>query len=368
MNPFHYGKIVYGPDFCSREEEKKIKEAFNQGKMILINGKPKVGKTSLVYQALRNIPGYALIHVDFKLIETLADVEKRIVSALIAEEVKTVPFKDVLVRYQKYNPSIKVDPTTNDISFSVPTRSGVTSNSIVDLLKNFMRERESIVPIFFMDNIQGVMSLEDKEFLPVLMEYITSTRKIRYVIVESRDLFDDKKTVINEFSNENAEILYLNPLPLEKYQEYMSSRFTNEGCSLTQDLLTKFETVSGALTGDRQHLAYSLWEVRGEEKSLDTVFISKALNNIFDKHKEFFDVVFEELTPLQRKILRIMSSEFDAKIYSRSFIEQVGPVAGNTIVKTVQALVKRRIVYKEGPYYRFANPFFREWINLTFNV
>ena len=367
MNPFHYGKIVYGDDFCPRVEEQKLKEAFESGKIILINGKPKVGKTSLVKQVLRNFGSYSLIHVDLKLIETLADVEKKIVLSLIESEVKTTPFKEVLVKYQKFSPSIKVDSSTDDISFSVPTRAGVTSESIIDLLKNFMKESNGKTPILFLDNIQGIMSLEDKEFLPVLMEYISQTRKIRYVIVESKDLFDEKRTVIAEFANENVESIYLGPIPLGDYQNYMQARFSNAGCSVKEDVLVKFEAISGSLTGDRQHLAYSLFEVRGEANNLDVVHLSKALHNIFDKHKEFFDVIFEELTPLQRKVLKIMSSSMDSKIYSRPFVEQVGPVASNTIIKVVQALVKRRIVYKEGPYYRFSNPFFREWINMTFN-
>lgn len=367
MNPFHYGKIVYGDDFCPRAEEHKLKQAFESGKIVLINGKPKVGKTSLVKQVLRNFGSYSLIHVDLKLIESLADVEKKIVLALIESEVKSTPFKDVLVKYQKFSPSIKVDSSTDDISFSIPVRSGVTSQSIIDLLKNFMKETNGKTPVLFLDNVQGLLSLEDQEFLPVLMEYISQTRKIRYIIVESKDLFDEKKTIINEFANDNVETMYLDAIPLQDYRNYMLARFTAVGCSLKDDLLNKFDGISGTLTGDRQHLSYSLFEIRGEAQQLDTVHLSKALHNIFDKHKEFFDVIFEELTPLQRKILKIMSSDVDSKIYSRSFVDQVGPVASNTIVKVVQALVKRRIVYKEGPYYRFANPYFREWINSTFN-
>jgi AAA+ ATPase superfamily predicted ATPase len=179
LNPFHYGKIVFGSDFCPRAEEAQFREGFENNKIILLTGKPKIGKTSLVKHVISQYPQTNfLVHVDLKLIESLADVERRLVLSLIESEVQTTPFKQVLIKYQKYNPSIKVDATNDDISFSVPTRTGVTSFAVIDLLRNFLKENNGKYPVLFLDNIQGLLSLEDKEFITMLSEYISSTRKL----------------------------------------------------------------------------------------------------------------------------------------------------------------------------------------------
>lgn len=371
MNPFPYGKIVSGKDFCPRTEEALVRQSLENNKIILINGKPKVGKTSLVKQVLSGFTSTNFfVNVDLNIIDSLGEVERRIVLALMQADVQTMPFKEVLIKYQKYSPSIKVDDTNDDISFSVPLRTGVSSVAVIDLLKTFLKEKDGKYPILFLDNIQGLFALEEQtEFIPILAEFIGSTRKIRYILVETVDLYSEKKkSLLADFSNDYTQSVFIDPLPETKYSDFLKEKFLESANVVLKDeVISKLISTAGPLTMDRQHLAYALWEVKGEEKSLETTHLTKALKSVFDKYKEFFDVIFEELTPLQRKILKLLAKEKDAKIYSKNFTDKVGPVAGNTIVKTIQALVKRRIIYKEGPYYRFSNPFFREWINRLFN-
>jgi hypothetical protein len=185
---------------------------------------------------------------------------------------------------------------------------------------------------------------------------------------ESVDLFSEtKKSLLTDFANENSLSVFLDPIPEDKYISFVKEKFAEQSIVLKEDVFPKIASTAGRVTGDRQHFMYSLWEIKGDSQTIDTVHVSKALKNIFDKYKEFFDVMFEELTPLQRKILKLLAEDKESKIYSRQFSDRVGPVANNTIIKVVQALVKRRIIYKEGPYYIFSSPFFREWINQNFN-
>ncbi len=371
MNPFQYGKVVTGKDFCPRAEEALVRSALEDNKIVLINGKPKVGKTSLVRQVLKDFNSTNfVVNVDLNIIDSLGEIERRIVLALMESDVQTMPFKEVLIKYQKYNPSIKVDDTNDDINFSVPLRTGVSSTAIVDVLHTFLKEKDGKYPVLVLDNIQGLFALEEqKEFIPILVDFIGSTRKVRYVLVETVDLYSEKKkSILVDFTNEYTHSVFVDPLPEDKYKAFLTAKFLETAnVTLKEEVLPKLLSTAGALTMDRQHLAYALWEVKGEESSLDSLHLNKALRSIFDKYKEFFDVIFEELTPLQRKILKLLAKDKDAKIYSKGFTDKVGPVAGNTIIKTIQALVKRRLIYKDGPYYRFSNPFFREWINRFFN-
>ncbi|MGH9376924.1 MAG: ATP-binding protein, partial [Terriglobia bacterium] len=66
-NPFHYGGMVSGPAFCNRVRElAELRQATESGEKLFIYSERRMGKTSLVMHALRNLPkkDYAAAYVD----------------------------------------------------------------------------------------------------------------------------------------------------------------------------------------------------------------------------------------------------------------------------------------------------------------
>src|SRR5471030_254143 len=82
-NPFHFGKAVSGADFCPRPKL----EAVLRGKLravqnTLVQGDRRMGKTSLIRRAARNLPGYREIYVDLFGVRTIDAVVKRFATAI----------------------------------------------------------------------------------------------------------------------------------------------------------------------------------------------------------------------------------------------------------------------------------------------
>ena len=58
MNPFKYGSIVLGSDFCGRKDLLcQITGHMNASQNIVVLGERRIGKSSLIYEAVRKIKG-----------------------------------------------------------------------------------------------------------------------------------------------------------------------------------------------------------------------------------------------------------------------------------------------------------------------
>ena len=73
MNPFKYGTIVSGEDFCGRKTLlQQLIGAIESSQRIVLLGERRVGKSSAVYEAVLRCNGGRLLHD-----ETLEKVPKK---------------------------------------------------------------------------------------------------------------------------------------------------------------------------------------------------------------------------------------------------------------------------------------------------
>src|SRR5438445_370327 len=67
MNPFTYGGIVEGKDFCNRVREfEEISRSMKNGERLFVYAERRTGKTSLVLRAAKSLPSsfYLPIYID----------------------------------------------------------------------------------------------------------------------------------------------------------------------------------------------------------------------------------------------------------------------------------------------------------------
>ncbi len=84
MNPFKYGSIVLGKDFCGREGLlKQISNHIKAFQNIAVFGERRVGKSSLVYEAVRRLRGTDLLYMDLLGIKSVDALCKRMLRAIV---------------------------------------------------------------------------------------------------------------------------------------------------------------------------------------------------------------------------------------------------------------------------------------------
>ena len=81
MNPFKYGCIVNGDFFCPRPVlERELRRLIESGQNVVVQGERRMGKTSLVREAVGQIRGERLIYIDLYYIRSLSDFCKRVMN------------------------------------------------------------------------------------------------------------------------------------------------------------------------------------------------------------------------------------------------------------------------------------------------
>ena len=71
MNPFKYGRVVSAENFCPRPNLLKQLTGFiKSGQNVVLQGERRMGKTSLLYETVRQLKRYRLLYVDLLEIKT----------------------------------------------------------------------------------------------------------------------------------------------------------------------------------------------------------------------------------------------------------------------------------------------------------
>jgi AAA+ ATPase superfamily predicted ATPase len=90
MNPFKYGQVVFDKDFCSRPVlEKKLRNYISSAQNVLLEGERRIGKTSLIYEIMRQLKKPRLLYVDNMEIKTVDDFCRRMIKAIVSMEQRT---------------------------------------------------------------------------------------------------------------------------------------------------------------------------------------------------------------------------------------------------------------------------------------
>ena len=85
MNPFKYGCIVNGDFFCQRPVlERELRRLIESGQNVVIQGERRMGKTSLVCEAVRKTHGVKLLYVDLMGVKSVADFCRKVTVAVTA--------------------------------------------------------------------------------------------------------------------------------------------------------------------------------------------------------------------------------------------------------------------------------------------
>lgn len=363
MNPFIFGKPVIREDFAHRSEVEKLTQYIQGNEKVWISGHHKIGKTSLVFNALQHLSAtHYPVYLDCRFLDTAEALETSAIRSVIDAESKFLPSKEVLTRFINYRPVMRLNDLTGDEYFEVSLKN-FKVHRIGECFK-MLRPLQGLKPVLVVDNIQDLFGIKGPDVRNGFLDLLLSLAE-EVLLIESLDL-SNSSAVCKDLLLGKITPLSLQAIEDVNYEAFARTHLALKEISLSQSFFEDSLQIAGPLSQDRQVLFNALFEVSPLKSSLDHSNLSAAVKWIFSKNQESFEQIFLDLTDLQKRVLKLLAQNPESKIYSKEFSDELKVANSNSAVKIIQALSQKRVIYKNGAFYAFFNPFFREWIRQTY--
>jgi len=366
MDPFKYGRIVSGQDFCGRETLlREIIGHIKSSQNIVIQGERRIGKTSVIYEAVRRYKGIRLLYADLLGIKSIDALCRRILKAIVLLEQKAGLFDRIMKTLSYLRPSLSMDPITLMPTITFDASVELKANSIpevLSLIESFYKKKRLVV-VF--DEFQDILNLDDaREALALLRSKIQFQTDIPYVFAGSiRKKMDEIFTHPDSPFFKSAIPITLGPLPYDEFSEFLRKKFAAGKRRINDDLLRKVFEVVYEIPGDIQQFCEALWSVTSDHETIGQNKLKDALELIFAREQKSYENDLSLLTDFQIRCLLAIAREGGGNILSVAFLKSAGVNNPSSVQRAITRMVNLNILYKSKKEHRFVNPFFRAWVN-----
>jgi len=367
MNPFRYGSTVGKEDFCRRPDlENEIKRHIESRQNIHIEGDRRAGKTSLVFEVVRDQKHNMLLHFDFQLVKCMADVRARLMTGLSAASSKTGMFEKLVKNLAHLRPIIGINPATGEPSLSVRAddTDHLDGRSIGELLEFARVTFKSHNPVIFLDEFQDVAKLPEADgLLAIMRSCIQHHHDCTYIYSgSSRSDMDAIFRHPDSPFYKSAIAVPVGPIAREDFIPFLASKFYSGKRTAPTAILEEILDLVVDNPGDVQEVCNCLWDATRTGQTLDRSDVECALGLIFGREIKYFEQVLGDMTSLQKRCLQGLAKCNGQNIYTKAFMIETGVMNTGSITKAVKQLEKRHIISAVGKRFVFASPFLRLWL------
>ncbi len=362
MLPFRMGMRVSGEEFCGRRRELAILREYVRGcGRVYVLGDRRIGKSSLVFEALRTVRGARIVDVDLLGIKTVADLTHRLAAAVIHAQRKPAELLDLLKGLARLRPTIGVDPISNTPTVSFAPGSGdrpETLDEIFALLEPWPRV------VVVLDEFQDILNLpQDDAILARLRGLIQRQDRASFVFCGSlRHKMEDIFTKDDSPLFKSAMRLGVGPLDRAEFRDFLELKFAGGRRKAPPELLDRILDVCQDNPGDVQRFCAALWQVTSYGQTIDEADLAAAWDMVFTMHASEYEVTLRNLSVQQAQVLHALARAEGRSNLSRVFLESTGISLQASAAKALSSLLEKGIIRKEATEYRICDPFLTRWL------
>jgi hypothetical protein len=367
MNPFIYGKIVEKKHFCPRN--KLISElggCIESGQNLVVYGRRRVGKSSLVLNAGQQFPGRLLFLVDLFFTKDAAMFLEYCSNALFSfNHQRKGLLEKGMGALKRVQPKIELDPNTGtpSISFGIARGdNGVLLNTIDDFFGFLGDEfgRDQIIVCF--DEFQSVLKYPDADMLLAKVRGKVQYHSFPYVFTGSdrsglKTIFTDPQSPFYK----SVRPVEVPAIPRVDFQPLLSKKFKEGKRPVLEEVWDRIFELE--IPGDIQQLCAALWESSDLGSKIDAAILEEAYERIFSQEIEGFRSLLGGLTSLQLRVLKFVAKKGANNLYSHDSQQTIGASA-SSIRRSVTALGDKWILVRDHDELYFNNPFLRQFLTM----
>ena len=356
-NPFKFGTVVDGEFFTDREDEiLKISSYLNSENHLILISPRRFGKTSLVRKVVNESERLNLF-LDMQLILSPEDMAAQ----LLKRVYRIYPFQKLknYIKAFRLIPVVNINPVTGEteITFKAGSDELAPLEDVLNLIEKLSEGKRKMIVV--LDEFQEIFRIGSglDRFLRSVMQ---THKNLNYVFLGSsesmiREIFEKKNSPFYRFGS----LMTLGKITPGKFKVFLEDKF--------KDVTDHHEELSEALLSITdchpyytQQLGFTIWEHLVRNDYFAEV-AEKAADEIVRSHDNDYERLWNTMNRTDMIVLTGMSLS-DASPLSDEFSKVYGTGASSTVFSTLQRLVKRGLLIKEGSAYKIDDPFFKRWI------
>ncbi len=365
MNPFKYGQVVSREDFCPRPDYiKQIRGFIESGQNAVLTGERRIGKTSLICEAVQKTKNRRMIYIDLLEVKTSDDLCRRMIRALLSAEKQSSFLTRIMKGLAGLRPSLSIDPISGQPSISLDSRVSLDPDSIESILDLFagMNETGRIVVVF--DEFQDIQNLKDyREALAVLRSRIQFHGDIPYIFAGSIrnrmvEIFTDPESPFFK----SALSMEIGPLQSNRFSRFLKKKFDDGKRIVSPALLKRVIKMFDSVSGDIQEFCCALWDCSSPGDEISEDLFEKAFHLVFARESKTYESLLMQVSAQQLKCLTALARLGGFSPYSREFLSHAGIAQAGSVRMALTKLRWKKILFRKKKEYRFTNPYFKHWL------
>jgi len=368
MNPFRYGCVVAGENFCPRPAlQRQLKELVKSGQNVVVQGPRRMGKTSLVCETVRSVRGMKLLYVDLFCVRTVGEFCRRVVVAASKCGRGRTFLDRVAALVRGLRPVFTVDRDTGAPTITVDVKAAHDASSVEEVMDMIAKVAKDVRLCVVFDEFQDVLDIPDADVIIArLRAQIQFLSEIPFVFLGSirnsmHEIFDSPKSPFFK----SAIGFDVDRIDRGDFGEFLVSRFAEGERELPREMAGRIIDLADGISGDVQELSETTWLETRPGARIGSADVAKGLRAVFAREHRSFAAMKSRLTTVQLAVLCGLAEDERAKVFSGGFLEQNGIRNVGSVTKALKRLVDDEYVFDYEGEYRFENPFFRAWLRET---
>lgn len=365
MNPFKYGRVVSGDNYCPRPGlAAQFQKLVAAGRNVVVQGERRMGKTSFVCESVRAMTGARLLYVDLFCVKTLSEFCRRAAVAL-AETSQQESFLRRLVKgLASLRPQLALDPASGSPTLTLDLKAANSVSSVEEVMAMVADCGQDGKLCVVFDEFQDLLDVPGADaLLARLRAKIQFMEKTAVVFLGSvRNRMDEVFSSPGSPFYKSAAAFSVGAIPPEDFVPFLIGRFAAGRRRVDAATVASIVQLADGVSGDAQELCETAWLATEDGAAIDEAAVRAGLETVFSREMQTFAALTGKLTATQTAVLRGLAADGQAKVYGGDFLEKAGIKNVGTVTRALKRLVDDNLLYEYDGRWRFCNPFLREWL------
>ncbi len=371
-NPFEYGNVVEEGSFCNRKEElEKLKRVFENSERLFLYSERRLGKTSLIKVALRNLSKnkYTAVYVD--LWSTNSEGEFALALAKSITESSTTATTKLLGLAKSVFGFLRPAVTTDEegkpqVVFGV-NKEDLTAPALDEVLKsipNVAKQTKKRL-IIVLDEFQQIAEYKSDTAERRLRSAIQHHQEIAYVFLGS------KKQLIQKMFLDKQRPLYrsvahyqLQPISEKHWAPFIRKKFIQTGKNIDEEVINKLCKFTDGHPFYTQHLCHALWELTETNNKVQDNMLVQAIDLLLQQEGYTFTTLWDSLSANQRVLLTAIAVALGGfKPFGTDFVKHSGIGSASNVQRAANSLIVRDLIDRnENGSFVIPDRFLKLWL------